>query len=51
MAPEGVTDADMDTVGGTKMGNCLFSECPFWDRGCCMVSVDECPMEIPEEDD
>ena len=32
------------------MGNCLFSECPFWDRGC-MVSVDECPMEIPEEDD
>lgn len=23
------------------MGNCLFSDCPFWDHGC-MVS-DECP--------
>ncbi len=32
------------------MGNCLFSECPYWDRGC-TVPDDGCPMEIPEEDD
>lgn len=32
------------------MGNCLFSECPYWNHGC-IVPGDACPMEIPEEDD
>ncbi len=33
------------------MATCLFSECPFWKHGCCTVSVDECPMEISDDED
>ena len=32
------------------MGNCLFSECPYWYH-VCIFPGPVCPMEILEEDD
>lgn len=59
---EGVTDADMDIVGDTKMPACINLDCPYLDdfRGICTIcgTDEDCPLiedddlilDIPEDD-